>query len=1329
MKKNTYLVVLFFCLFQLGFSQDLSQYTFSQSNSGFTAISGGTVLGSTTTDDQRFLDLAVPLGSSALTGVGLPIGFNFTYNGYVYDRFGVNANGWISLGSSLLTPSVDMNTTTSYSPLSSTSTAVSNTLVARISAFSRDLMSQAGGEIRYELTGTAPNRVLVVQWKNYSKYLATGDSFSFQIRLNETSNVVAVVYGTMTNNATSTTADCGLRANPNSPATNFNSRTTAVDWYGTTASTLATDTVLLSSTIFPGIGLTYTWTPPPSCSGAPSPGNTVSSATLACSGVNFALSLQNTTSGSGVTYQWQTSSNGVTYANASGASTDPTYTASQTAATYYQCVVTCTGSGVSTTSTPVMVGMNTAANCYCTPAYTTGKTDGDLISNISITGTTLANNSGTNPVNPAYTFFTGSPNYTGTLQAGTPYTVNVSVGSFGGQNVAVWIDYNDDGVFTTSERVGYSAGAIAGNGSASFSITLACNPPLGTHRMRVRDVWNLGGIDIDPCATYGYGETEDYNVTVTAAAACPQPSALVVTNLTGTTATLGWTAGCVETSWNIYLTTAGGPAPTTPTFFSAVNPFVVTGLTPGTAYDFYVSADCLTNGMSLWTGPYYFTTSPANDECAGAVQLTVGTVFADNAVTGSNVAATNSNPPAPGCASYLGGDVWYKVTVPVSGNVTIETNPSSLSIISDTGLAVYSGTCGALSLVSCDDDSSASGNFSLISLTGRTPGEVLYVNAWDYGNDNFGQFQVSAYDCSSNAPAPTGDAVQVFCSAATIGDLYVNGTNIQWYDAVTGGTLLASTDALVSGNTYYASQTVDCESYARFAVTATVSSYPVFVNATATACDDDTDGFAIFDLTASNTTITSETGVTFEYYTDYFEADSGINAIANPTSFVGTSAQIVYVKIINAAGCYSIAELALTVTTTLAPTGDAAQTYCTANTLADLVVSGTSITWYDAATAGTVLPSSTVLVSGTTYYASQTENSCESGGRLAVTVTENCPFSGCLNSPNGQYPFNTFTPACIGLPQAIATDCYAGEYSMVNVTLGETYIFSSSISTDVITIGDDTGSSIYTYGLGSVTWTSTLSGQIRFYTHADTNCTDNQDSRTRAVQCGTIIPAPANDDCSGASVLTPGGVFSDNPQVGTNLGATASTGVADPTCSSYLGGDVWYSAVVPASGNITFETQSDGTSAITDTGIEAFSGSCGSLTSIGCNDDTANDTFSLLSLTALTPGSTVYLRVFDYGNAEFGTFQVSAYDGSLATNTFDTSKFNYYPNPVKDVLNLTYSQNISKIQVMNILGQEVLSKSVNANQSQVDMSNLPSGTYLVKVTSDNQVKTIKVVKE
>jgi Secretion system C-terminal sorting domain len=51
------------------------------------------------------------------------------------------------------------------------------------------------------------------------------------------------------------------------------------------------------------------------------------------------------------------------------------------------------------------------------------------------------------------------------------------------------------------------------------------------------------------------------------------------------------------------------------------------------------------------------------------------------------------------------------------------------------------------------------------------------------------------------------------------------------------------------------------------------------------------------------------------------------------------------------------------------------------------------------------------------------------------------------------------------------------------------------------------------------------------------------------------------------------------------------------------------------------------------------------------------------------------------------------------------------------------------VQVLNLLGQEVVTKSINATDAKVDMSALASGTYLVKVTSDNQIKTLKVIKQ
>ena len=75
--------------------------------------------------------------------------------------------------------------------------------------------------------------------------------------------------------------------------------------------------------------------------------------------------------------------------------------------------------------------------------------------------------------------------------------------------------------------------------------------------------------------------------------------------------------------------------------------------------------------------------------------------------------------------------------------------------------------------------------------------------------------------------APTGQQNQTFCSGATLAQLAVTGTSIQWYAFATGGAPLPITTPLVNGTTYYASQTVNgLESIARLAVTATVNTAP-----------------------------------------------------------------------------------------------------------------------------------------------------------------------------------------------------------------------------------------------------------------------------------------------------------------------------------------------------------------------------------------------------------------------------------------------------------------------------------------------------------------------
>ena len=77
----------------------------------------------------------------------------------------------------------------------------------------------------------------------------------------------------------------------------------------------------------------------------------------------------------------------------------------------------------------------------------------------------------------------------------------------------------------------------------------------------------------------------------------------------------------------------------------------------------------------------------------------------------------------------------------------------------------------------------------------------------------------------------------------------------------------------------------------------------------------------------------------------------------------------------------------INVTAPAAPTGDAEQTFCDAVTVADLTVTGENIQWYDAATGGNLLDSTTALTDGQMVYASQTVNGCESTDRLEVTVS------------------------------------------------------------------------------------------------------------------------------------------------------------------------------------------------------------------------------------------------------------------------------------------------------------------------------------------------------
>jgi hypothetical protein len=133
---------------------------------------------------------------------------------------------------------------------------------------------------------------------------------------------------------------------------------------------------------------------------------------------------------------------------------------------------------------------------------------------------------------------------------------------------------------------------------------------------------------------------------------------------------------------------------------------------------------------------------------------------------------------------------------------------------------------------------------------------------------------------------------------------------------------------------------------------------------------------------------------TVTYYENYTDAVNGtLNNIVDISAYPFTENKTIYVAIQEnvQTGCRYIKSFQLLVVPpTAPPTGDSLQNFTAGQTIADLVIIGENISWYDADIGGNMLAPSTLLEDNTTYYATETRNGCESrninSNRFAVTV-------------------------------------------------------------------------------------------------------------------------------------------------------------------------------------------------------------------------------------------------------------------------------------------------------------------------------------------------------
>nr|MDH4472113.1 GEVED domain-containing protein [Fluviicola sp.] len=268
-----------------------------------------------------------------------------------------------------------------------------------------------------------------------------------------------------------------------------------------------------------------TFIPAVPCTAPPTAGVVTAATNPICPSVNNTLSITGGTGGTGQTYQWQSSTDGVTYTDIVGA-TNSTYVANQAVATYYQFITTC--SGQSDTSAALLVNMNSFTNCYCNSIP--GSTIDEEIYNVTVNGGSTdalyANANGCTTAAPGpgsilsrYSNFKTLAPITSVAPGQTvSFTVvedECDGATYYNNGMAIWIDFNQNGLFTDpGEQVYVEATTTISPRTVTNTFTVPMSAAVGNTVMRIIVAENFSGVGLQPCMTYTYGETEDHLITI-----------------------------------------------------------------------------------------------------------------------------------------------------------------------------------------------------------------------------------------------------------------------------------------------------------------------------------------------------------------------------------------------------------------------------------------------------------------------------------------------------------------------------------------------------------------------------------------------------------------------------------------------------------------------------------------------------------------------------------------------------------------------------------------------------------------------------------------------
>ncbi|MCC2548959.1 fibronectin type III domain-containing protein, partial [Hymenobacter sp. BT175] len=714
------LVTLFLALGTV--QAQVDDYTFTPLTGAYTPITGGTNVSSIQVDDA----ISAPI----------PLGFTFVFDGTPYTSVKANSNGTLVFNQTSSPVGFEL-----YSNGLSTAPA---SMRPQAAAFWEDL-DGTSGTASYTTSGTAGSRIFTFQWQNWRRYADAGSQLNFQIRLYEGSNQLEFVYSLGAAPTSTVTASIGLAGT----GTGSGSFLALSNASSSPSVSSTTDPGTIAN--FPATGQIYRFNPPVP-SACPAPRNLTATALTGTT-----ATLNWTVVSGGGSFLVEYGPQGFTPGQTPSAGTVVTVPAGTTSvnitgltpSTPYQFYVTqiCGGTaGNSTRSGPSGFSTTILNDEPC----------GAIALTLNPTGCTpvqATNTGATTTVPNGYT----NPSVTGCGVGTAPkdvwYTVRTTASGAGSTSVSFDLVGNPAGLLRM-----FSAASCSG----PFTI-VACGSS-GTNNTGL-GVFTATGLT--PNTTYyvavsgnGSSDTQgSFTICATSLTPCGPARNLTATNRTGTSATLNWSVLSGGGSFIVEYgpqgftpgqTPSAGTVVTTAPGATNVN---ITGLTPSTSYQFYVTQVCGgTSGNSTRTGPASFSTTIVNDEPCGAIALTLNSTGC-TPVQGTNTAATTTvpsgytNPPVTGCGTGTAPkDVWYTVRTNATGagstSISFEAtgNPAGL-------LRMFSAaSCsGPFTIVACGASGATNTALGVFTATGLTPNTTYYVSISGYGSfDTQGAFTLCA---------------------------------------------------------------------------------------------------------------------------------------------------------------------------------------------------------------------------------------------------------------------------------------------------------------------------------------------------------------------------------------------------------------------------------------------------------------------------------------------------------------------------------------------------------------------------------------------------------